>query len=199
MIIVGLTGGIGSGKSTVGRMFADLGVPVYDSDSAAKKLMESSSKIKNEIKELLGDAAYSGKKLNKKYISKRVFNDPDALKRLNSIVHPVVKKDFLSWATQQEAPYVIQEAAIIFENGSYKNYDKVILVKAPKKVRVRRIMERDGSSQKEILARMQNQWKDAEKVKLSHFVINNTDLEKTRIEVDRIHRQLVKIAGASNF
>lgn len=195
MMTVGLTGGIGSGKSTVAGIFKDLGVPVYNSDEEAKKLMNSSKKLKRAIIELLGEEAYKGKKLNRAFIANRVFTDTDLLSELNALVHPAVKAHFLRWAKKQKAPYVIQEAAILFENGSYKNYDKMILVRAPEKARIARLIERDGTTRAQIRARMKNQWKDAEKSKFSDFIIDNIDLEKAKSEVSRIHRQLVKISG----
>ncbi|MGB5818238.1 MAG: dephospho-CoA kinase [Saonia sp.] len=191
MIIVGLTGGIGSGKTTVGKMFADLGVPVYNSDIAAKKLMHSSKKVKNEIIKLLGVDAYTGKKLNKTYISDTVFRDAGLLKKLNSIVHPAVRTNFKTWAEEQDAAYVIQETAIIFENSSQKNYDKIILVTAPQEVRIQRVMDRDGISKEKIAARMNNQWDDTRKRELADFIIENIQIENTKVRVEDIHNQLL--------
>lgn len=191
MMIVALTGGIGSGKTTVAKMFTELGVPVYNSDEEAKLLMQSSKTVKNAIVALLGREAYHDKKLNRTYIAEKVFNDKDLLLRLNRIVHPAVKKHFMVWAQKQNAPYVIQEAAIIFENLSYTTYDKIILVTAPKDIRVHRVMDRDASSEEEVLIRMQNQWDDSQKAKLSDFVIENIDLEQTKQKVRKIHDHLV--------
>ena len=195
MIRVGLTGGIGSGKTTVAKLFKELGIPVYNSDKEAKKLMRSSAKVRKAVTELLGEEAYTKKKINRKYIATKVFGDPELLQALNAIVHPAVKKHFNRWENRQKAPYVIQEAAILFENGSYKHYDKMILVQAPEKIRIARIMKRDGSSEEEILARMKNQWSDTDKREFTHYVIDNTDLEKTKNKVTKIHRELLKISG----
>ncbi len=192
MMTVGLTGGIGSGKTTVARLFTAIGIPVYDSDTRAKKLMEASGKLRTGITELLGEAAFTGNKLNRPYIAGKVFDDRDLLKQLNNLVHPAVKRDFRRWAALQDAPYVIQEAAILFENGTYKEHDKIILVTAPEEVRVARIMERDGSSEKEIRSRMDHQWKDSRKEALAHFTIVNTDLECTRALVAGIHAKLLQ-------
>lgn len=194
MIIVGLTGGIGSGKSTVAGMFKDLGVPVYDSDSEAKRLMITSAELKIAIMELLGEDAYYGKALNKKFIASKIFENPEKLQRLNKIVHPAVRADFLEWTETQEAPYVIQETALIFENDAQDNYDYVILVKAPENFRLKRVMERDGANKKEVLDRMRNQMSDDEKVALSNFCIDNIDLEITKKRVDELHQRLVKQA-----
>jgi dephospho-CoA kinase len=192
MMVVGLTGGIGSGKSTVAKMFTAHGIPVYNSDLEAKRLMQSSGKVKAAILDLLGEGAYEGEKLNTSYIGKKVFGDRELLGRLNRIVHPAVKDHFLAWAKQQKAPYVIQEAAIIFENGSQHNYDRTILVKAPKELRIQRVMERDGSTRKEVLSRMRNQWEDSQKEKLAHFVLENEQLGKTERQVAQIHSLILK-------
>jgi len=190
-MIVGLTGGIGSGKSTVAKMFKKLGVPVYNSDKKAKKLMKSSKKLRASIKSLLGNDAYDGKKLNKAYISGKIFKDKSLLDQLNTIVHPCVRKDFISWAKKQKAPYVIQEAAIIFENDLYEFYDKIVLVTAPEKIRLERVMERGGASRSDVLARMKNQWQDAKKIKLSDYVIDNLALNDTIIKVKEVHKLLL--------
>jgi len=195
MMIVGLTGGMGSGKTTVAKLFAGLGIPVYNSDKEAKNLMRSSGTLRQAIISLLGEDAYSGKNLNRDYIAELVFADRRVLQELNNLVHPAVKKHFLRWVKRQNAPYVIQEAAVLFENGSYKNYDKMILVRAPTEVRISRIMERDGSSEKAIRERMMHQWSDARKSKLSDFIIDNNVLEKTKKKVKQIHGELLKISG----
>lgn len=191
MKIIGLTGGIGSGKSTVARMFKELGVPVYNSDERAKKLMVSSKTARKKISELLGEKAYSNKKLNRSYIAKKVFRDAELLKKLNEIVHPLVRKSFKSWARRQKFCYVIQEAAIIFENENQDFYDKIVLVTAPEEVRINRILKRDGSPRERILERMGNQWPDSKKIPLSDFVINNENLDETRIKVKEIHSLLL--------
>lgn len=195
MIIVGLTGGIGSGKTTVAKMFAELGVPVYNSDTEAKRLMQSSKNVKKEIIELFGKRAYERKKLNRTYISDQVFNDSGLLKKLNGIVHPAVRKHFLSWVKKQDGPYVIQEAAVIFENNSQSRYDRIILVTSPQDVRIQRVIKRDGSSKEKISDRIKNQWDDSEKRVLSDFVIENVDFEKTRLRVKEIHGRLLKLSG----
>ncbi len=191
MKIVGLTGGIGSGKTTVAALFGALGVPIYNSDQEAKRLMQTSKELKKGIISLFGKKAYKGKKLNKTYISDKVFSDGDALKKLNEIVHPAVRKHFLAWAEKQKTPYVIQEAAIIFENGRSPFYDRIILVTAPQDVRLERVMERDGTPYEKIMDRIKNQWPDEEKIPLSDFVIENVDLEKTRAKVSEVNRALL--------
>ena len=192
MKIIGLTGGIGSGKTTVGRMFQELGVPVYDSDKEAKLLMQNSQEIRDGLVALFGNNAIVGDQVNREFISNRVFTDKDLLQQLNGLVHPAIRSHFLSWQRKQTFPYVIQEAAVIFENSSYPNYDKIILVTAPKEVRLKRVQARDGSTRKKVLDRMKNQWPDSQKRKLSNFIIHNTNLEKTRIKVGQIHRTILK-------
>ncbi|MGD1946131.1 MAG: dephospho-CoA kinase, partial [Croceivirga sp.] len=169
-MIVGLTGGIGSGKSTVANFFRALGVPVYDSDSEAKHLMVASETIRNSIISLFGPASYEGQKLNKTYLSDIVFNDSDKLEQLNAIVHPAVRKHFLNWAKVQNTRYVLQETALLFENNLQHHYDKVILVTAPKTLRIRRVMKRDGVSETDVCARIDHQLSDAIKSKMADFI-----------------------------
>ena len=190
-MIVGLTGGIGSGKSTVANFFRALGVPVYDSDSEAKHLMVASETIRNSIISLFGPASYEGQKLNKTYLSDIVFNDSDKLEQLNAIVHPAVRKHFLNWAKVQNTRYVLQETALLFENNLQHHYDKVILVTAPKTLRIRRVMKRDGVSETDVCARIDHQLSDAIKSKMADFIIENTDLYETQKRVAEIHSKLV--------
>ena len=193
MMIVGLTGGIGSGKSTVANMFRELGVPVYNSDVEAKNLMNSSATIKKEIQGLLGEQSYLDGKLNRDYVAKKVFGNKGLLKALNCIVHPAVRGHFLGWSKSQKAQYVIQEAAIIFENGNREFYDKIILVTAPIPARISRVMHRDGSTEAQVEQRIKNQLPDSQKEKYSDFIIANIELEKTQLEVMRIHQELLKL------
>ena len=192
MIIVGLTGGIGSGKTTVGNFFIELGVPVYNSDFMAKKLMVSSKQLKKDIKKLLGKEAYKGKKLNKTFISDKIFNNASLLKKMNNIVHPAIHDDFIVWTKNQKSPYVIQESALIFENSMQAFYDKTILVIAPQDIRVQRVVNRDAISENKILERINNQLSDTEKIALSDFVIVNEKLEKTKLKVEELHVNLLE-------
>ncbi len=194
MMIVGLTGGIGGGKSTVAKMFRDLDVPVYDSDLEAKQLMTNSSELKEAVKNLIGEGAYDGDTLNRSFIANRIFRDPEVLKKLNAIVHPAVKKHFLKWTEKQDASYVIQETALIFENDSQDQYDHIVLVTAPLDLRLKRVMSRDGVKDQEVLDRMKNQMDDNEKEAFSHFLIHNIDLETTKQRVEEIHHRLVGLA-----
>lgn len=179
-MIVGLTGGIGSGKSTVATMFMELGIPVYDSDMEAKKLMATSTKVKAAIMDLLGKEAYSDDGLNRSYIADKVFKEPELLEKLNGIVHPAVRKHFLEWANRQKSPYVIQETALIFENDAQDKYDCTILVTAPVETRIKRVMDRDKVEKQAVVDRINNQLKDEQKLDLTNFSIENLELDKTQ-------------------
>jgi len=190
-MIVGLTGGIGSGKTTVGKMFMKLGVPIYNSDDRAKELMHSSTTLKTQIIALLGAEAYHENELNRAYIAAKVFKDSALLSSLNALVHPAVREDFKRWVNEQNFPYVIQETAILFENNMHENYAKIILVTALEKTRIARVLERDNTTEEAVLSRIRNQWEDAKKMQLAHFVIVNEDLEATYAEVCKIHKRIL--------
>lgn len=192
MIIVGLTGGIGSGKTTVAKQFAALGVPVYIADEEAKKLMHTSKVIKRKLIQLFGEQAYVNHELNKPFIANIIFNDKTYLDKMNAIVHPKVASHFIKWVKKQNAPYVIKEVAILFENGGYKQCDYIITVTAPKSLRVERLLKRDTTTTQKIEAIMSNQWPDHKKVALSNFVIENITLEKTINQVIKINKEILK-------
>jgi len=194
-MIVGLTGGIGSGKTTVAKLFYKLGVPIYVSDIEAKHLMVTNKNLIKAIKELLGKEAYVKGELNRSYISHQVFNNKEKLAQLNAIVHPAVAIDFLQWYQKQDSPYVIKESAILFETGGQKHCDVVITVTAPLVARINRVMLRDGTSEKQVKNRIDNQLSDQQKIKQSDYVINNVDLKATQQEVKRIHKLLLKEAS----
>lgn len=191
MIIIGLTGGIGSGKTTVGKMFQELGVPVYNSDIRAKKLMNSSKKIRKELIELFGEKAYIEKELNRAFIAEKVFKDKLLLEKLNAIVHPKVRKDFLKWSKKQSFGYVIQETALLFENSAQDLYHAVILVTAPTELRIERILKRDQSSRQQVLSRINNQLDDKEKINLADYIIENIDLDQTAQKVLDLHKRIL--------
>lgn len=194
MMIIGLTGGIGSGKSTVAKMFMELGVPVYDSDKEAKTLMATSTDVKTAIIKLLGYGAYNEDGLNRSFIAEKVFKDSDLLKKLNGIVHPAVRDHFLNWAENQKSPYVIQETALIFENQAQDKYDRTILVTAPINARIQRVVSRDGTSEQAVKERINNQLEDSHKKKLADFSIENLNLDKTREKVKELHLKLLALA-----
>ncbi|WP_282090324.1 dephospho-CoA kinase [Aquimarina algiphila] len=186
--VVGLTGGIGSGKSTVAKMFEKLGIPIYISDDEAKKLMNEDDDVKKKIIALLGENSYVDEMLNRGYIANIVFNDPLKLEKLNAIVHPAVAKHFDSWKSLQDSVYVIKEAAILFENGGHTQCDYTILVSVPSEIRIQRVLKRDNITKEQVLSRMNNQWEDAKKIPLADFVIYNLDLKDTDKQVNRIHK-----------
>ena len=194
MIIVGLTGGIGSGKTTVAKQFSEMGIPVYIADEEAKGLMRRSKIIKRKLIKLFGDEAYIDDELNKPFLANIIFNDKRYLQKMNAIVHPKVARHFQKWVIKQDTPYVIKEVAILFENGGHKACDFVITVTAPIETRIKRLLKRDNTSKEKIEAIMKNQWTDKEKVKHSHFVIENIELENTKKQVEKIHKEILKKA-----
>ena len=197
MMVVGLTGGIGSGKTTVAGFFKELDIPVYIADEAGKRLMETSPKIREQIISLFGESSYSGNTPERKYIASKVFSDATLLEKLNKIIHPAVAKDFKDWLQQQKSEYVIYEAAILFETGGYKKCDRSILVTAPMELRIERLQKRDDSSRNEIQQRMDNQWSDEKKSQLADFIINNEDLADTKLQVEHIHVEILKAGKIS--
>jgi len=188
MIKIGLTGGIGSGKSTVASIFKHLGVAIYFSDTRAKFLMASDPKVIAQIEDSFGSESYVNGQLNKTYISKKVFSDSRALKTLNSIVHPAVKNDFNLWCTTQKGIYIIKEAAILFESKSNIGLDKVILVSSPKELKLSRVLKRDQTDEKSVLERMDAQWKDSEKRLLADYEIRNDEKKSLIEQVNFLHK-----------
>lgn len=191
MKIVGLTGGIGSGKTTVANMFRALGISIYIADEEAKKLMASSKIIKRKLISLFGEKVYVNDALNKPYIADTIFKNRLLLEKMNAIIHPRVASHFKKWLLKQKSPYVIKEAAILFENESYKQCDLIITVTAPKELKIKRLLSRDNMTLERIEAIMNNQWNDEKKIKLSDYVIVNTELENTRQQVENIHQQII--------
>ena len=176
---IGLTGGIGSGKSTVSKILINHNIPVYDSDNRAKFLMNSSFKLKEMIVKSFGKDSYVKNELNKSYISKIVFNNELKLKKINSLVHPFVYKDFGDWKKSIFSKYVIFESALIFETGSYKLNEFNILVICDVEERIKRVVNRDNIKKEDVLIRVKNQWNDKKKIPLSDFIINNISLKET--------------------
>lgn len=191
-LLVGITGGIGAGKSTVARIFSLLAVPIYYADERAKWLMANNEALKIKIIEAFGDQSFQDNKLNRQFLAEKVFSDADNTKTINDLVHPAVRNDFLEWSEQQKVPYVIKEAALLFETGSYKELDKTINVSAPLKVRVSRILMRDPHRRTAQIDEIINrQLPDNEKNKLADFVIKNTEKQMILPQVLTIHEQLV--------
>ncbi|WP_437921768.1 dephospho-CoA kinase [Sphingobacterium sp. LRF_L2] len=190
---IGITGGIGSGKSYIGRIFKALGVPFYDADAEAKKLMNDSPMIREALIEAFGQEVYEeDNNLNRSYLSALVFKDKEKLALLNSIVHPAVIQHAVDWADQQHYPYSLKEAALLFESGSFRNLDFTILVTAPESLRIQRVMQRDGVGAEEVQARISKQMSEDEKVKLADFVIINDDYTALLPQVLDLHHQFLK-------
>jgi dephospho-CoA kinase len=185
--IIGLTGGIGSGKSTVASYIASKGIPVYVADEAAKKIMNRKSVI-SEVLTIFSENVLNEKnKLDRKKIASIVFKNPEKLKELNTIIHPKVKRHFLNWFKKhEEHDFIIKEVAILFETGGDKDCDAVILVTAPEEIRIQRTILRDNSDEFSVRERIKNQFSDEIKKKSSNFIINNKKLEDTFIEIDKI-------------
>jgi dephospho-CoA kinase len=174
---VGITGGIGSGKSTVAAIFLCLGVPVYDADSHAKQLMNTDDLLVQQIKAAFGTLAYDATgKLDRKFLADQVFGVPERLEKLNSLVHPRVAVDYTSWVhSQDNKPYILKEAALLFEAGSAKQLDKIIVVTAPQALRVKRVMIRDKRKEQEVLNIINRQWSESKSLSLADYVITNDD------------------------
>ena len=170
---IGLTGGIGSGKTTVSKILVKNGIPVYDSDSNAKLIMNSSNQIKKLIINHFGKLAYTNNKLNNKYISKIIFNNPVQMNKINSLIHPFVYDNFNKWKNNFSSKYVIFESAIIFETGSYQKFDFNIIVLSDLEKRIKRVKERDFLSEDDVLSRIKSQWIDDKKIRFADYVIKN--------------------------
>lgn len=199
MYKVGLTGGIGSGKSKVAELFRVRGVAVYDSDSRAKVLMNGSEDLREELVAAFGSECYTDSGLNRAWLAERVFSNKEALSRLNSIVHPAVMRDFAAWAEQQEGDYVVMESAILLEAGLESHVDVVVSVMAPKMLRLERAMLRDGATRQQIEERMRNQMSDDERAERSKYAIVNIDLEELEEDVEQLHRRLSYDSKSHNY
>jgi dephospho-CoA kinase len=188
--IIGLTGGIGSGKTTVANYFLSKGIPVYIADDEARKIMRSGEIIK-AIKNAFGESFFEGDLLNREKLAETVFNNPEELKRLNAIVHPAVKKHFKQWILEHDTfPYVIYEAAILFESGNYKDFDLIITVTAPVESRIQRVINRDNTTRNQVLKRINAQWTDKQRVSKSNYVVENIDSDTTEKKIEEILKKL---------
>lgn len=182
--IIGLTGGIGSGKSRVASYLKTLDFPVYSADASAKTLMHTNANLKTQIIALFGEEAYGNGQLNRSLLAESAFKNPTVLAQLNALVHPVVAKDFLEWRAAQTTPYVVKEAAILFETGGAAQCDITLLITAPENTRLKRVMQRDGVTKNAVKERMARQWKDEEKILLADKVIENIEWETTKVQLD---------------
>ena len=194
---IGITGGIGSGKSTACRIFETLGIPVYDADTQAKKIMITDMAVKSQIRDLLGkDAYYRNGKLNKEFVSSKIFSNKYLLEGISQIVHPAVNNESLRWMEVHKLdkmiPYVIKEAALLIESGSYKALDKLIVVTCPEDIRIQRVMERDKLTYEEVKRKVDVQMPETEKLRFADFIIVNDGIMSLIQQVRTIHMQLTK-------
>lgn len=189
--LVGVTGGIGSGKTTVVNLFKDLNVPVYIADEEAKRLMQEDNALVAEIKNVIGDDAYEDGQLNRSFISKMVFENTNKLNALNAIVHPAVRNDFRTWALKQNSPYVIYESALIFEYNQERFFDDIILVTAPKDLRINRVRNRSGLSKNDIKNRMKQQMDDKLKKDKVNYIIENININDLYKEIRIINDNIL--------
>ncbi len=196
MLKLGITGGIGSGKSTVCEIFKSLGIPIYSADDRAKALMTEDEELIRSVKALFGDEAYlPDGSLNRSYIASIVFNNAQKLELLNALVHPAVFRDFARWSAEQSSPYVIKEAALLFESGSFRDLDYVATVSAPQKLRVERSMKRDKASAEAIKARMKKQWSEKQRLEAADFVLKNDGEHPLIPQVLELHQKMRFAAG----
>jgi len=194
--IIGLTGGIGSGKSIAAKVFANIGIPVFDADTAAKNIMHSNAIVKDKLIQIFGKEVYSlndkgVEQLNRIYLSTIVFSDPEKLAILNSIIHPITIQASIDWANQQSAPYVIKEAALFFESGSSLGVHKIIGVSAPKALRIHRVMKRDSCTKEDVEKRMSNQIEESIKMKLCDWIIINDEQHLVLPQVVSLHETII--------
>ena len=195
---VGLTGGIGSGKTTIANLFAlHFSIPIYIADTKAKELVANNKQLQQEIVTLLGEEAFVEGRYNTSFVAQEVFSNKEKLDKLNAIIHPYVQQDFLQWKQSQQAPYVIKEAAILFESGSYRDCDFIIMVTAPLEERIKRVMLRDKIDRETVEKRIKNQWNDEKKIELSTFVIENREIDKNLDKIEIIHSKIVKMTAAN--
>jgi len=190
---IGLTGGLGSGKSTVAYIFEVLGVPVYYADVASKRLMNVDKKVKEAVQTAFGKEVYPQGKLDRKYLAEIVFNDENKLSLLNSIVHPATLQDAADWMDKQTTPYAIKEAALVFESGSNKNLDYVIGISSPLPLRIQRAIERDNLTESAIVARINRQMNEDEKMKLCDFIITNDEQQMLIPQVLALHQKFLRL------
>ena len=188
--IIGLTGGIGSGKTTIANYFKEFGIPVYIADDEARKISES-PEIAQAIKSVFGNEVFKNEKLDRVKVAEIVFSNQAKLKQLNEIIHPAVKEHFENWILQHSNfPFVVKEAAILFESGAYKDCDIVISVIAPLETRIQRVIQRDGATRDDVLKRIKNQWTDEERLSKSQYAIENINIEDAKKEVKKILKKI---------
>lgn len=196
MLKIGLTGGIGSGKTTVAKIFELLQVPVYYADEASKRLYHTDRQLMANLKKHFGEAVYTNEQLNRNVLAGIVFNDPEKLALLNRLVHPPTIKDAADWMQRQPTPYVIKEAALLFESGSVSDLDYVIGVRAPQALRLHRAMQRDHLSREEVVSRMDRQMDEEIKMKLCDFIVENNEQQLVIPQVLQLHEKFLEMASS---
>lgn len=191
MLVIGLTGGIGSGKTTVAQIFHSFGVPVYNSDVEAKKILFSNTQVHQELKTVFGDSIFTDGIPDRVKLARIVFSDKEKLAQLNQIIHPKLANHFKAWKAQQTAKVVLKEAAILIESRMYKSVDKIVVVTAPEELRIQRVLERDSSSKEEIQNRINNQLSEEERLKYADFVIDNSGSQHLIPQVEKIIKEFM--------
>ena len=192
MFKVGVTGGIGAGKSLICSILERMGYPVFYSDIEAKKIIISNPQVRIDLIELFGIQIFKDHQLDRKLLANLLFSDSTLIEKMNAIVHPKVREEFENWALNQDSQLVFNEAAILFETGSYKNFDATILVTAPLEIRLNRVMNRDNSIRADVQKRIDNQWSDEQKVILSTYRIQNDDIQSVLDQLDEVLYELIK-------
>jgi dephospho-CoA kinase len=192
MLTIGLTGGIGSGKSLVAKIFENLGIPVFQADAESAKILAEDEEVKRQLTDWFGKAVYIDGKPDRAAIARIVFPNPEMLVKLNGVIHPKVMEGFLSWRMGQKGvPYVVHEAAILFESGFYRSMDATILVSAPEVIRISRVVARDKTTAESVRLRMNNQWSDEQKAALADYIINNDGISPLIPAILEIHKKLI--------
>ncbi|HAD97787.1 MAG TPA: dephospho-CoA kinase [Cryomorphaceae bacterium] len=192
-MIVGLTGGIGSGKSTVASLFAHLGVPIFEADAVSKQILDTDKELQGQLTELLGPGLVKDGRVNKGFMASVIFNDEELLQQVNGLIHPAVGHAFAKWyASHKSTPYVIREAAILFESGTYKDCDHIIVVSAPLEMRVERVMKRNHISREQVMERVNKQWPEEQKLKLADSIIYNDHSQSVIKQVLKIHENIIR-------
>ena len=196
MIRVGLTGGIGSGKTTVGRVFRTMGIPVFEADAEGRRLLVNDLRLKHAVVERFGASVLKEDAIDRAALASIVFQDAAALKDLNALIHPAVRAAFDRWTSEQRAPYVMMEAAVLAESAGHRTMDRIVVVSAPEAIRIQRVMERDGVREDAVRARLANQVSEAERLAIADHVIHNDDSRLVIPQVLEVHAALLKFAGA---
>lgn len=197
MLTVGLTGGIGAGKSLISRILQSMGYPVFNSDLEAKNITRNHPKVRAELLSAFGDDLYIGEELDRAKLAAIIFTDPQARSYVNELIHPLVREEFAKWAKASSSPVIFNEAAILFETGSWKNFDRVALVTAPEEIRVQRVINRDKTQREEVIARMRQQWSDEQKIPLAHYVIVNDDHTPVLQQLEKMLQDLIHYSTSS--